>query len=79
MPQEKTKDEDAHFNEWLLGCSKEHKIMLMRKAIEDRNIAAYFQLTTILLETPISKGGISSDEIPHPVEVLNHDTEKQEG
>lgn len=78
MPQEKTKDEDAHFNEWLLGCSKEHKIMLMRKAIEDRNIAAYFQLTTILLETPISKGGISSDEIPHPVEVLNHDTEKQE-
>ena len=79
MPQEKTKDEDAHFNEWLLGCSKEHKIMLMRKAIEDRNSAAYFQLTTILLETPITKGGISSDEIPHPVEVLNHDTEKQEG
>ena len=71
--KEKTKDMDAHFNEWLLGCSKEHKIMLMRKAIEDRNVAAYFQLTSILLDTPISKGGISSDEIPHPVEVLNHD------
>ena len=71
--KEKTKDGDAHFNEWLLGCSKEHKIMLMRKAIEDSNVAAYFQLTSILLDTPISKGGISSDEIPHPLEVLNHD------
>ena len=79
MAQEQTKDEDSHFNEWLLGCSKEHKIMLMRKAIEDRNISAYFQLTTILLETPISKGGISSDEIPHPAEILNHDKEKQQG
>ena len=72
----KEKNKDAHFKEWLLGCSKEHKIFLMRKAIEDRNISAYFQLTTILLDTPISEGGISSDEIPHPSEVLNHDTKK---
>jgi len=69
----KEKNDNAHFHEWLLGCSKEHKIMLMKKAIEDRNVAAYFQLTTILLDTPISMGGISSDEIPHPVEILNHD------
>jgi hypothetical protein len=75
--KEKTKDKDAHFNEWLLQCSKEHKIMLMRKAIEDRNIGAYFQLTKLFLDTPISKGGIPSNEIPHPTEVLQHGKEEQ--
>ena len=57
MAQEKenTKDKDAHFNEWLLQCSKEHKIMLMRKAIEDRNIGAYFQLTKLFLDTPFQR------------------------
>jgi hypothetical protein len=66
--KQKTKDKDAHFKEWLLGCSKEHKIFLMKQAIRDNNVAAYFALTKVFLETPISQGGIPSSEIPNPAD-----------
>ena len=70
MAQEKqnTKDKDAHFKEWLLGCSKEHKIFLMEQAIRDNNVGAYFAMTKVFLETPISQGGVPSSDIPNPAD-----------
>ena len=66
------------FNEWLLGCSKEHKQLLLRKAIKDRNVGAYFALTDILLKTPISKGGLATEDIPHPAEKFDYDEKVEE-
>lgn len=54
------------FKKWILTCSKEHKISLMNHAIKTDNISAYFALTKLLLETPISKGGLASKDIPQP-------------
>ena len=54
------------FNKWLLECSKEHKIRLIEHAINTENIEAYFALSKLLLETPISKGGVASEDIPQP-------------
>lgn len=64
----KEKNKDSHFKEWLLGCSKEHKIFLMEQAIRDNNVGAYFAMTKVFLETPIAQGGVSSDDIPHPAD-----------
>ena len=61
---------DLKFKEWLLKCSKEHKISLIEHAIKTENIAAYFALSKLLLETPISKGGVASEDIPQPYEIL---------
>jgi len=69
--EQQTKEKDAMLKELILKFPKQHKIKLMKDALEEGNIAAYFQLTKILLETPISKGGVSSDEIPHPVNHAN--------
>ena len=79
MAQEQRKGKDELLKKMILRFPKEHKIKLLNDAIQEGNIAAYFQLTKILLDASISEGGISSDEIPHPVEILNHDKEKQQG
>lgn len=65
-------NKNSSFNEWLLGCSKEHKIMLVKKAIEENNVGVYFALTKIFLDTPISQGGIASHEIPSPADENLH-------
>jgi hypothetical protein len=54
------------FKKWILTCSKEHKISLMNHAIKTDNISAYFALTKLLLDTPISEGGVASQDIPQP-------------
>jgi hypothetical protein len=61
---------DLKFNQWLLKCSKEHKIKLIEHSIKTENIAAYFALSKLLLETPISKGGVASEDIPQPKKTL---------
>ncbi len=68
---------DKTFNEWLLGCTKEHKQFLLKKAIQEEKVDVYFALTDIFLRTPISQGGLASDDIPSPADKFDFD-EKSE-
>jgi len=47
----------------LLGFSKEIKLDLLDKANKQGEHGIVFQMMKILLDAPISEGGISSDEI----------------
>jgi len=57
---------DLQVKEWILGLTKEHKIMLLENAIKDKNVMAHMALVKILVEAPLSQGGLSSDDIPRP-------------
>ena len=60
--------------EMFLGLSKEMKLGLLDDANKTGEYTIVFQMMKILLDAPISEGGISSDEIQ---EVL--DMKKQYG
>jgi len=60
--------------EMLLGLSKEMKLGLLDDANKTGEYTIVFQMMKILLDAPISEGGISSEEIQ---EVL--DMKKQYG
>lgn len=49
--------------EWILSLPKEHKLLFMEAMLRDNEFLAYLELTKILLDAPIHKGGISTDEI----------------
>lgn len=55
------KEKDDSFKEWLLSCTREHKRMLFDKAWEENNLGAFKGLMDIVLEAPISKGGLPSE------------------
>ena len=58
--------QNSQVKEWILGLTKEHKIMLLENAIKDKNVSAHLALVQILSEAPISEGGLPSDDIPRP-------------
>lgn len=62
---------DLMLHEWILGCSKEHKQFLLRQAIKEKNIGAYMKIADLLLNAPISEGGLASEDIPHPAQTLS--------
>lgn len=49
--------------DWILSLTLEHKTMLMETMLKDGHIGQYFQFTKILLDAPLSKGGVSTDYI----------------
>lgn len=52
------------FKTWFLSLEKETKIEMLEEALkEDNTLASFLSLSRILLDTPISEGGISSEEI----------------
>jgi hypothetical protein len=53
-------DEEAKL---ILGFPKHIKLGLLTDALCSNRIGIFFELSKILLDAPISKGGISSDEI----------------
>lgn len=48
---------------WFLSLPKEMKLKLMNDMLKENETGMAFATMNILLEAPISKGGISSDEI----------------
>ena len=49
------------FKSWFLSCNLGHKLNVMRDALVDQNISVFMQLLDIVLEAPLSQGGISTD------------------
>ncbi len=49
--------------EWILSLSKEHKFKLMESMLKQNAFGEYMAFIKILLDAPIHKGGISTDEI----------------
>jgi len=50
-------------NELILGFPKEMKLQIIKEAMAENNISVAFSLAKILLDAPITKGGISTEEI----------------
>ena len=48
---------------WFLSLPKEMKLKLMGDMLKEDETGMAFATMNLLLETPISEGGISSDEI----------------
>ena len=48
---------------WILSLPLERKIDLMKSMLEDDEIGHYLAFVNMLLEAPISEGGVSSDLI----------------
>jgi len=59
----KTKVMTTEEKDWFLSLPKETKLMLMDDMLKEDKTGMAFETMNILLEAPISKGGISSDEI----------------
>lgn len=53
-------DSDKRF---ILGCPKEIKLDTLKSALDKGEFGIFLGLSKILLEAPITEGGISSDEI----------------
>lgn len=52
------------FKTWFLSLPKETKIEMLEDALKDDDtLASFLSLSKILLDTPLSEGGISSEEI----------------
>jgi hypothetical protein len=48
---------------WFLSMHKEVKLDLLNTALEKGEFGHFFQMVKILLDAPISEGGISTEEI----------------
>lgn len=60
--------------DWFLSLPKETKLILMDKMLEEDESGMAFATMNILLETPISEGGVSTDEIK---EIFDKDLERR--
>lgn len=49
--------------DWILSMRTEQKKMLMREMLKENKIGEYFQFIKVLLDAPISTGGMSTDDI----------------
>ena len=49
--------------EWLLSLPKETKLMFIESSMKDGDVVGAFGIAKVFLDTPISQGGISTDEI----------------
>ena len=59
----KTKVMTTEEKDWFLSLPKETKLMLMDDMLKEDKTGMAFETMNILLETPISEGGVSTDEI----------------
>jgi hypothetical protein len=49
--------------ELILGFPKEMKLQILKEAMEEKDLSVAFGLAKILLDAPINKGGIATEEI----------------
>jgi len=48
---------------WVLSLSENEKLMFLEDMLKEQYYGMAFQFMDVLLKAPISKGGISTDEI----------------
>ena len=48
---------------WILSLDKEQKLFLMHEILKAKEYSMWFRIIDMLLEAPISTGGMSTDEI----------------
>jgi hypothetical protein len=60
--------------DWFLSLPKETKLTLMEDMLKEDETGMAFATMNILLEAPISEGGISTDEIS---EIFDKDLERR--
>ena len=49
--------------QWILSLSKEQKFIFLEAILKQKKYSYWFELIDVLLEAPVSKGGISTEEI----------------
>ena len=54
---------EAEFKSWFLNCRLGHKLNLMRDALLEMRIGVFMQLVDIVLEVPVSQGGIATEDL----------------
>lgn len=54
---------EAAFKSWFLKCKLGHKLNVMRDALNEMNIGVFTQLVDIVLEAPLSQGGIATADL----------------
>ena len=57
--------------DWLLSLPKETKLNFIDAALKEKNTGMALSIAKIFLDAPITKGGISSDEINNIFEKNN--------
>ena len=57
--------------DWLLSLPKETKLNFIDAALKEKNVGMALSIAKIFLDAPITKGGISSDEITNVFEKNN--------
>jgi hypothetical protein len=55
--------EEINYKDFILKIPKEIKIKCLKDSLEKKELGIFFGLVKILLDAPISEGGISSSEI----------------
>ena len=64
--------------EWLLSLPKETKLMFIESSMKDGDVVGAFGIAKVFLDTPISQGGISTDEIKRVLEIEKKNGESHE-
>lgn len=54
---------EAEFKSWFLNCRLGHKLNVMRDALLEMRIGVFMQLVDIVLEVPVSQGGIATEDL----------------
>jgi len=54
--------------EWVLSLPKANKLMFVEDALRQGNTAMVLALSILFMETPITEGGISSDELKEVID-----------
>ena len=64
--------------EWLLSLPKETKLMFIESSMKDGDWVEAFAIARVFLDTPISQGGIATDEIKRVLEIEKNNGESHE-
>jgi hypothetical protein len=62
----------ASFENWFLQCKTGHKLWLLARAVHEGKLGTAMSLGKLLLDAPISKGGISSEIVEQVLTNGNH-------
>ena len=49
--------------DWVLGLPKEMKLMVLEDSLKEDEFGVFLNLSKVLLDAPLSEGGISTEEI----------------
>ena len=55
--------------QWLLSLPKEAKLMFIESLMKENNFTEAFTIAKVFLDTPISNGGVSTDEIKKAMDI----------